>query len=467
MKFSFKVFFCTVIVIAIATGSGGFYLVNSMFDAAIRRETKQALDENDILRFALETIALNVPLKYESLQDKTIGEIGATLETGRYIRISDEQKRILYTSADFSINNDLLYQLNENTRGWQITKLGPHYFIHTAATAEVMGRLLYLEALKDISTIYKDRETGFSIYRNVTIITLLSSAFVMYILSLWLTKPIKELTRATRNMAAGDYTERAKKVSDDELGVLTDNYNDMANALEEKILELREESIDRERFVAAFAHELKTPLTAIIGYADLLRSRKLTEEKQFMSADFIYKEGKRLEALSFRLLDIIVLKNSELDLRNIPASFVFTLIEDSFRTEKNYEIIIKYDEANVQMEVSLIATVLLNLIDNAMKAYKEGGQVEVSGKLTGNGYLFSVKDFGCGIADNEMSKITQAFYMVDKSRSRNRNSSGLGLTLCAEILLLHNSKLEIESEFGKGTCAGFVIASENTGRCAL
>ncbi|MDR2903365.1 MAG: HAMP domain-containing histidine kinase, partial [Clostridiales bacterium] len=428
MKFSLKVFFLTVIVIAVATGAGGFYLVNAMFDAALRREIAQALDENDIVRFTLETIAANVPIKYESLQDRVIGEIGATLETGRFLRISDDQKKALYQSAEFQRNTSLINHLDENMRGFMTTKIGGTYFIHTATTAEVMGNLLYLETLKDISTIYTDRENGFAVQRNITVITLSLSAFVLFALSLWLTKPINGLTAVTKDMAAGDYSRRAKKVSDDELGVLTDNFNDMANALEEKICELREESQAKERFVAAFAHELKTPLTAIIGYADMLRSRKLEEDKQFLSADYIFKEGRRLETLSLRLLDIIVLKKTVLILRSVPVSSVFKRIEDGFRIEENYDITFRYDEATVEIETALLTTVLLNLIDNAVKAYDNGGRIEVSGRLLANGYLFSVKDFGCGIAEDDVAKITQAFFMADKSRARKRFSAGLGLT---------------------------------------
>ncbi|MFR3751578.1 MAG: histidine kinase dimerization/phospho-acceptor domain-containing protein [Enterocloster sp.] len=98
----------------------------------------------------------------------------------------------------------------------------------------------------------------------------------------------------------GIITTGARKVSDDELGQLTADFNQMANALEDNINQLEDEIQAREDFVAAFAHELKTPLTSIIGYADALRSRRLDEEKQFMSANYIYTEGKRLEAMSFR-----------------------------------------------------------------------------------------------------------------------------------------------------------------------
>lgn len=113
----------------------------------------------------------------------------------------------------------------------------------------------------------------------MTILMLVFGTVLMLVISSWLTKPIRLLTRATKRMAAGDYGYRARQISNDELGQLTTDFNHMANVLEENINKLEEEIQAREDFVAAFAHELKTPLTAIIGYADMLRSRKLDEEK--------------------------------------------------------------------------------------------------------------------------------------------------------------------------------------------
>ena len=117
-------------------------------------------------------------------------------------------------------------------------------------------------------------------------------------------KPYPAAHKATKRMS-GRLRYRARQVSNDELGQLTMDFNLMANVLEDNISKLEEEIQAREDFVAAFAHELKNSLTAIIGYADMLRSRKLDEEKTCRPIIFIRKE-KRLEAMSLRLLEIIV-----------------------------------------------------------------------------------------------------------------------------------------------------------------
>jgi signal transduction histidine kinase len=121
------------------------------------------------------------------------------------------------------------------------------------------------------------------------------------------------------------------------------------------------------------------------------------------------------------------------------------------------EFIFQYEEAYVMADSSLIQTVLVNLLDNACKASEQGSRIETEGRLEQDGYRFTVRDYGIGIPDEEVSKITQAFYMVDKSRSRSRNGAGLGLSLCTEILALHGSSLEIKSRLGEGTEVGFLL----------
>ena len=128
-----------------------------------------------------------------------------------------------------------------------------------------------------------------------------------------------------------------------------------------------------------------------------------------------------------------------------------------FKTYDEMDFEYRYDADTIFVESDLIITVLINLLDNACKASEPGSRIEVLGKKEQEGYRFTVKDEGVGIAPEEVKKITKAFYMVDKSRSRSRNGAGLGLALCAEILALHESRLEIDSTPGKGTAMSFLI----------
>lgn len=462
MKFSLKLLLWSIIVMAISLGFSGFYFVNYVFETSLEREVGQALDENSILRFAFETAALNVPAKYDVLQNGSIEQIALNLEsggqnTGRMLRISDEERNVLYASDGFETDEELLGQTDELTKTYRIIRQNEQYYIQTGSTVKALDRVLYLETLRNVSEVFNERALGFTVYRRVTILMLVLGIVIMYLIASLLTKPIRLLTKATKQMAAGDYQYRAQKVSSDELGQLTQDFNQMAEALEENVGKLEDEIQAREDFMGAFAHELKTPLTSIIGYADLLRSRKLDEEKSFLSANYIYTEGKRLEAMSIRLLDIMVARHAAPQFQTVPVENLFLYLQNMFRNNEEMNFTYSYEPYTVLVETDLIITVLINLLDNACKASEPGSNIEVTGRKEEEGYRFMVRDYGVGIAPEEVKKITKAFYMVDKSRSRSRNGAGLGLALCAEILSLHESRLEIDSRPGEGTTMSFLI----------
>lgn len=465
MKFLYKLLLWNVVIIAVSLSIGGYSFVNFVFKTSMEREVEQSLEENGIIQFAFETAALNIPSRYNVLQDATIQEIGLNLKEsgprdGRLLRISDENKQILYASDNFVEERTLLDEIQEDARIYQVILSEERYYIQTGVKFNVMNRVLFLETMRDVTQVYEERTEGFSVYRKLLFVVLLFASAVLFVITSWLTKPIRYLTKATKKMASGEYDYRAKVISNDEMGQLTGDFNKMAQSLEENINKLEDEVKAREEFIAAFSHELKTPLTAIIGYADMLRSRKLDEDKHFMSANYIYSEGKRLEAMSFRLLDLIVTKRTEIEKQTVNAESLFQYLKTMYEEDSYVRVRCQYELATIRVEVNLLKSVLLNLLDNAKKASVEGGRVEIIGRKQEEGYLFAIKDHGVGIPKEEQRKILEAFYMVDKSRSRSKNGAGLGLALCVEILRLHGSELQVESEVGKGSCFSFVIPWE-------
>ncbi|MDE6406437.1 MAG: HAMP domain-containing protein, partial [Lachnospiraceae bacterium] len=238
MKFSMKLVLSTMIVLALALGFSGFYFVNYVFETSLEREVGQALDESSILSFAFETAALNVPLKYSVLPDSVVEEIASKLEMGgqgdgRLLRIADEEKNILYTSGGFTSDEGLLTQTDPHTKSYRVIRAQDRFYVHTCAAINALNRILYLETMKDVTEVFTERSLGFSLYRKVTLVMLLTGMVIMLFIASLLTKPIRLLTRATREMAAGDYHYRARQISRDELGQLTGDFNRMANALEE------------------------------------------------------------------------------------------------------------------------------------------------------------------------------------------------------------------------------------------
>lgn len=464
MKFSYKILLCTIIIMAAAFGINGYVFVNYVFETSMEREISQAMNDTSILQFAFETAALNIPSKYEILQDKAIEQIGANLDVrnigvARLIRISDENKIPLYASEGFVEETDFLEKVSEQSRIYRVILQDERYYVQTGAVINVLDRIVYFETMKEVTAVYEERSQGFEMYRRVALAVLVFSSVIMFFISHWLTQPIRILSKAAKKMADGDYGYRAKQVSRDEMGDLTENFNQMANALEDNIRKLEEEVLAREEFIGAFSHELKTPLTAIIGYADLLRSHKLEEEKALLSANYIYTEGKRLETMSFRLLELMVTKRGEVAFGWVDVEQLFVHLKNRYAlpAENSMKFEFIMEKGKIWAEQNLILTVLSNLIDNACKASEPGSLIEIVGQRKNSGYWFGVRDYGVGIPEEECRRITEAFYMVDKSRSRSCNGAGLGLALCEQILKLHCSELVIESKPGEGSYIGFML----------
>ena len=218
-----------------------------------------------------------------------------------------------------------------------------------------------------------------------------------------------------------------------------------AEELEGEIKLLEEAADRREEFIASFAHELKTPLTAIIGYADMLRSREMSPKNRFTAAGYIFSEGKRLEALSLKQGIERRRFDAPYFIREVAAVTVPSLAADGMTLDMRWE------PGEVEIEPDLFKTLMINLIDNARKASRKGQTVELFGKREEGGYAFYVRDHGRGMKKEDLSRITEPFYMIDKSRSRAQNGAGLGLALCQRIAELHGTTLEYESEPGQGT----------------
>lgn len=207
--------------------------------------------------------------------------------------------------------------------------------------------------------------------------------------------------------------------------------------------------------MGSFAHEMKTPMTSIIGYADLMRTQSLSDDEHTAAVNYIFSEGKRLESLSLKLLDIIVLKNTELDMKLVSLDELICQTADYLRpvyAKSDIGIECSCETGQCLLEPELVKSLLFNLLDNARKAIGHGGLIRVSSRLTDTGCIIRVRDNGPGIPQNAMAHLTEAFYRVDKSRSRAQGGVGLGLSLCSDIAHLHGGSIEFENCPEGGAC---------------
>lgn len=256
------------------------------------------------------------------------------------------------------------------------------------------------------------------------------------------------LTDAGAQIAAGDYARRTDLHTGDEIEELSRSFDKMADAVQEKIADLEADVQRREDFVGAFTHELKTPMTSIIGYADMLHTMQTDPDEQREAAAAIVHEGRRLEALSRKLLALLGLNEEGVELTAVPLPALWPRLHAACP-----DVTLRTPAAapTVRGDADLLLDLLCNLVQNAAKASAPGAPVLVLCAQAGDAVTLTVADRGCGIPPELIPRVTEPFYMVDKSRARRQGGSGLGLALCQRIAAAHGSALRIESEPGRGT----------------
>ena len=308
---------------------------------------------------------------------------------------------------------------------------------------------------RDINYIIEENNTLRHTCRMVYAVAIIVGAAFAFAFSLYITRPIRRLSDATKAIAQGDYSHRIDVVTHDELGQLTEAYNSMSDTISEKMLSLERAVTSKEDFIAAFAHETKTPITGIIGYADLLYQGKLHDSDIKDAAGVILSEAERLQSLSSKLLELTDLdrSSSAIMIEQISSSDLEKDLTALYRVEserRGVDITIQLGEGYFWADYALIRLVITNLIENAIKAESKHVTV-MSIRAMNDPFKISVVDDGLGIPADKVSRVKEAFYMVDKSRSRAEHGVGLGLTLCDRIMKLHGGTMDITSKEGEGT----------------
>lgn len=470
MKFYWKVFLSIVILLALSFSICGTWMIHAAFKSSYDREIQMGNIENSMYQIAFKNAVEAVPINYLEKRRSIVREIADSLEksmgkSGSYFQVWDSEKKNVYSKKRWDMHSLLFDKVNQDYSGYEVVKEEDRYWLRVVSmvSVESIKESYYIENMIDISHIYENRHQMTRTYQIIIAILLAATGTVSLMLSYYLTFPIHELSKTTRRFAGGDYRIRAKKRGNDEVGILASDFNDMADNLSDKIEQLMNHAKDQEAFTSAFAHELKTPLTAIIGYADMMRSMELTTEEKIKAAGYIYSQGKRLESLSFKLMELFVLKKQDFEFQSFDAQFLIQSVFDLSEVgilEKDMVLKREVEPGRIYGEKDMLISLFANLVDNARKASEAGDTIYIKGVKKEEGYQVSIIDQGKGMPEDAVQKITQAFYMVDKSRSRKEGGAGLGMTLCNEIVKLHGAKWNIESKEGKGTRVTVILPGE-------
>lgn len=453
MKFRLKITLAMLCLLAVLFGAGGSALIAISYQTSLDREKDSAFNSYQMLLNTLSIVSsMNV------WKDKN--DISNTLEQLYAQRNSSMSALRLSTAERTLYAGGVIFQqvsLVENTQYCEIFNYkddkGAHY-LHLSGAFLVGDELHFLEATYDISAVYAVRTQQQETYYQIFGAMVFVCAILAYTISWLLTRPLLRLSKASREIARGNLGFRSQIHTNDEVGLLSADFDTMAEQVEDSISGLQAAMERQEQFMGSFAHEMKNPMTSIIGYAELIRNQSLTQEEQMDAAHFIFSEGKRLESLSLKLLDILVADNQDIKFTSVsPAKLIANLLKHLQPLYKHENILLyhKCEEGVCRLEPDLVKSLLINLLDNAKKSIKGEGKILVMSQMVEDGCKICVADTGKGIPDDALHRITEAFYRVDKSRAREQGGAGLGLTLCTKIAALHNGELYFDSKEGQGT----------------
>lgn len=466
MKFFWKIFFAFTALITVVFSLFGIWLITQSFHNSLEKEIEEGNRENRMFQMAFEVNMNSLSDNYRTekiVRDLAESVIG-NLDNQEYsYKLYRGMQNLIYESREERLEHRLMELMEDSDCVYQVMESGDKKYLIFVCKSAMSGKTYYLESSKDITSLYEERDSFYDQYRVVMLALIAATGVVVFVLSRFLTRSVVELSSTTRQFAKGEYDVRASIKAEDEIGTLAHDFNLMADNLNQKMDELTNAARKQEDFTASFAHELKTPLTSIIGYAEMLRTMDMDKEETMEAASYIYSQGKRLESLSFKLLELIVTENQEYQFKELSAVELMEevkLVVSKALEKKNIACHVNVKEGKLYGEHDLLISLFSNLVDNARKALQEGGEIWIEGQNTAEGYEFLIKDNGCGMPQEEIDKITEAFYMVDKSRSRKEGGAGLGMTLCSRIVEVHGAKWYITSKEGEGTSIWVVFRTE-------
>ncbi|MBY9079342.1 HAMP domain-containing histidine kinase [Paenibacillus sp. HN-1] len=294
-----------------------------------------------------------------------------------------------------------------------------------------------------------------AILRTALLLVLLFGSLFILVAARFLVRPLQLLTKATRSMAKGNFNVRLNIRSKDEIGELAKSFNRMAYDLGNL------ESM-RRQFVSDVSHEIQSPLTSIKGFTQAIRYKKMDDSTRQDMLEIIEEETNRLSRLSSDLLQLSTLEYEYLSLDISTYRLDEQLRHIIMASEpqwsvKNLNIELESKEIIVQADKDKLNQLWTNLVSNAIKFSRTGGNIRITAIRNDEAIRVSIADSGPGIPEEEIEHIFKPFYKVDKSRDRSDAGNGIGLSIVKRIVHLHGGNIEVSSRISEGSIMTVVL----------
>ncbi len=463
MKLWQKVYLVTMILFVALLNVGMYVVFDLTYQKDIAEEQKQAVGQYNVLNSGLTR---SLDSLYQQ-GDVTDAKLQIVVE--KYENYYDD---ILYLTL--WRGETCVYPKNvEELRDWEPVS-GKNEVIISGDDIKkitVQGMLyegeepLYLryeKKLTELAEVWDKLQTKY-------LIISISFSFVLAIFLFWVLrrtmKPIDELTQVVDHMAEGNLESRASEHGKDEISTLGRHFNQMAEKIQENVQLIQREADAKQEFVDNFAHELKSPLTSIYGFAEYVQKANVSEDEKIQCMDYIMEESKHLLQLSYTLLDMAKIRNEKIHIEEIKLEDIEERIKkrmDTLCGERGIALICNNSVQSMYANEVLLYSLLCNLIQNAIYACKNDGVVTWGVEEESEIIRIYVQDNGCGMTNEQVKRVKEPFFRVDKARSREEGRAGLGLAICTQIVEYHDGQMNIQSEMNKGTTVTILIPKKFT-----
>jgi len=458
-KFFGAFIFLTLIVVFVLYFFVSLKLQNSYEQKITEKLRSNAILVGDILTGdLLENKSRNIQKKVKTLAEKLNLRITVVDSNGKVLGDSDTEPSLMENHKDrLEIAEAFQGNYGQSTRFSDTLNYNMKYVaVRVDDSGNTLGVVRFALPLSEVQLQIQ------LIYRVIllsAIVAVVIALTVAYFLSRSITLPISRMQEAAQRITKGDFSRKVDIKSKDELGELAKSLNKMAGELQQKMENLRRMDKVRTDFVANVSHELKTPLTLIKGYIETLEDRSINDKEKTRRFISIIKEHtNRLENIIEDLLSLSELELSKDSLSktdfNLKELIDEVTLSFGYALDAKRQILSVEQQDNdfrIKADRDKIEQVIVNLIDNAIKYTNEAGKINISLLEKENEYIFTVRDSGIGIPKEDMDRVFERFYRVDKARSRELGGTGLGLGIAKHIILAHRGQINIESEINKGT----------------
>lgn len=456
MKLWKKIYFVTLIVALIFVNLGIYLVFNITYQKNIETEQNRTDTDFKILKNNIEKNMMALE-KQGRCTDIAVQSLLVSYE--RVYKNQDislqmwKNKSCIYPNSSKQSNKSFF----KDTEGKIVIKTENSIKV-IYVTAKLKGMtekysIMYERPLTELNEIWD------YLNRVYIFLSLGISALLAILLGLVLYRsmqPLKKLFMAVNEMREGNYESRVKLMGNDEISQLGNNFNHMAIKIQQDVKRICAESERKQMFIDNLAHELKSPLTNIYGFAEYIQKANISDLERVECLSFIMDESKRMKEMAYTLLDLAMYRKERIEYGDISTIALREAVNKILETRlKDKSVSLKWDCPIEKLYGNgiLLESLLTNLISNAVSACSQKGKVIVrlEDRMERMIHL-EVIDNGKGICKEDLIHIMEPFYRVDKSRSREDGETGLGLALCKKIVEVHGGDISYISELGKGTC---------------